>query len=101
MSAVGAVDQKYAYVSYSRPDVTTSIEALIEGTRTWRPLAGRILPSFDFKGFLAHHTRDLELSTRGDAHSTAESVLDVLLRPEHCRSPEEHVRGQSAVTDKI
>jgi pyoverdine/dityrosine biosynthesis protein Dit1 len=101
MSAVGAVDQKYSYVSYSRPDVTTSIEALIDATRTWRPLAGRILQRFDFPGFLAHHTRDLELPRRDGAQSTAEAVLDVLLRPEHCRSPEEHVRGQSAVTDKI
>ena len=101
MSAVGAVDQKYSYVSYSRPDVTTSIEALIEATRTWRPLAGRIIPRFDFAGFLAHHTRDLESPGGGGSQATAEAVVDVLLRPEHCRSPEEHVRGQSAVTDKI
>ena len=101
MSVVGAVDQKYSYVSYSRPDVTTSIEALIEASRTWRPLAGRILESFDFRGFLAHHTRDLESPSGDGTRPTAEAVLDVLLRPEHCRSPEEHVRGQAAVTDKI
>jgi L-tyrosine isonitrile synthase len=101
MSAVGAVDQKYSYVSYSRPDVTTSIEALIEATRTWRPLAGRILERFDFRGFLARHTGDLDLPSGDGSEPTAEAVLEVLLRPEHCRSPEEHVRGQSAITDKI
>jgi L-tyrosine isonitrile synthase len=101
MSAVGTVDQKYSYVSFSRPDVTTSIEALIEASRTWRPLAGRIVESFDFPGFLARHTRDLELPSGDGSQSTAATVLDVLLRPEHCRSPEEHVRGQAAVTDKL
>ena len=59
MSAVGAVDEKYSYVSFSRPDVSTSIEALIEASRTWRPLAGRIVESFDFPGFLAHHITGL------------------------------------------
>jgi L-tyrosine isonitrile synthase len=101
MSVVGAVDQKYSYVSYSRPDVTTSIEALIDATRTWRPLAGRILERFDFRGFRVRHTSDLDLPSGDRSEPTAEAVLDVLLRPEHCKSPEEHVRGQSAVTDKI
>lgn len=101
MSAVGAVDRKYSYVSYSRPDVTTSIEALIEAARTWRPLAGRIIESFDFPGFLAHHTRDLEPVARATSRPTVDEVLDVLLRPEHCKSPEEHVRGQDVVTEKL
>jgi len=102
MSAVGAVDRKYSYVSYSRPDVSTSIESLIEAARTWRPLAGRIIENFDFSGFLQLHTRGLELPRpRGDGKPTVDEVLEVLLRPEHCKSPEEHVRGQSAVIDKI
>ena len=101
MSAVGAVDRKYSYVSYSRPDVTTSIEALIEAARTWRPLAGRVIRSFDFRGFLEHHTRELQRSRKASSRPMVDQVLDVLLRPEHCKSPEDHVRGQSAVTDKI
>ena len=104
MSAVRA-DQKYSYVSYTRPDVTTSIDALVEATRTWRPLSGRIVDGFDFAGFLARHAQPpdpLEArSGRGTRRSVAESVLDVLLLPQHCRSPEEHVRDQPAVTEKV
>jgi pyoverdine/dityrosine biosynthesis protein Dit1 len=95
-----AVDRKYSYVSYTRPDVTTSIEALIEATRTWRPPSGRIIPRFDFAGFLARHTDDLE-PLEPSGRTPAERVLDVLLHPGHCRSPEEHVRGQPVVTEKV
>jgi pyoverdine/dityrosine biosynthesis protein Dit1 len=102
MAAVGAVDRKYSYVSYSRPDVTTSIEALIEAARTWRPLAGRVMDRFDFDGFLALHMRGLDAASSGpDDRPTGDRVLEVLLRREHCKSPEEHIRGQPAVVDKI
>jgi pyoverdine/dityrosine biosynthesis protein Dit1 len=95
-----SVDKKYSYVSYTRPDVTTSIEALIEATRTWRPSSGRIIRRFDFHGFLAQHTAGLE-PVEPSGQSPAEKVLDVLLYQRHCRSPEEHARGQPAVTEKI
>jgi L-tyrosine isonitrile synthase len=99
------VDQRYSYVSYTRPDVTTSIEALIEGARRWRPPSGRVVEGFDFGRFLAEHTDGLELLDvprhRPEAESLAESVLDVLLLPQHCRSPEEHARGQPAVVEKV
>ena len=104
MSAVPA-DQKYSYVSYTRPDVQTSIEALIEATRTWSPLSGRVIDAFDFPGFLALHTDGAERLEWPAGHDTqqslADGVLDVLLLPEHCRSPEEHVRGHAAVTEKV
>src|ERR687886_57924 len=99
------VDQRYSYVSYTRPDVTTSIDALVEAARRWRPLGGRVLDRFDFGRFLAEHTDGLELldtpSRDSESGSLAESVLDVLLLPQHCRSPEEHIQGQPAVVEKV
>ena len=62
-------------------------------------MAGRLIPSFDFAGFLARHTDGLE-PIRPRSGPLAQQVLEVLVDGGHSRSLEEHVR-QPAVTDKI
>lgn len=100
------MDQKYSYVSYTRPDVTTSIEALIDATRGWRPIGGRVIERFDFPGFLASHTADLPLGdvvrpASPSVASVTDAIVDVLTRRDHMRGPVEDVRGNPEVVGKI
>ncbi|MFJ9556031.1 L-tyrosine/L-tryptophan isonitrile synthase family protein [Nocardiopsis sp. NPDC101807] len=99
-------DNKFTYVSYTEPDVRTTIEGLIEANQSWEPLKARIIPEFDYPGFIERYGFKgalLEPGTGSDdaARTVAERVLAVLNDESHRRGPESHTHAEGSEIPRL
>lgn len=84
----------------ARPDVTTTVEGLIEASRTWRPIQARILPAFDFEDFSRTYGLQRRLGAPAphlhspDIVDVADAILDILNLDEYRRGPREHLYAE-------
>src|SRR5215472_5788306 len=89
--------QRYWYVSHTRPDLSQPVERLIAAARTWRPCAGRVIEEFDFAS-LAARARPPAAATAApapdDAFGIAGRVLDILNLEAYRRGPAEHLEAE-------
>lgn len=95
----GPADQRYWYVSHTRPDLSHPVERLIEAARTWRPCAGRVIEDFDFGSLAARAARPQVAATGilpGDPLAAANRVLDILNLETYRRGPAEHLEAERA-----
>jgi L-tyrosine isonitrile synthase len=89
---------KFSYVSFTKPDVVTSVSDLVEANRKWQPIRGRIVNTFDFAGFIDRYGFKLPAGRMyfdGElgARQTAHRVIETLNRDEYRRGPSENLLG--------
>ncbi|MEV2237327.1 L-tyrosine/L-tryptophan isonitrile synthase family protein [Micromonospora sp. NPDC049891] len=89
-------DNRYSYVSFSKPALDGDLDRLIGAAATWRPIEGRLITSFDLAGWSAVAEHELTPVPRPGSdtpRAVAEAILDVLLLDRYRRGPVENVRA--------
>jgi hypothetical protein len=80
------MSSKYNYVSYTKPSVTTTIDGLVEATRYWEPIEGRVVEEFDYWGFVAQYGLERPASPV-NVGGTAQQILATMNLDEYRRGP--------------
>lgn len=86
------VANRYGYVSFSRPQLTSELDRLVESAARWRPVAGRTIERFDLRAWAGDRRArfDLTPAPRPDPRdpvAVAGAIVDVLLLDRYRRGP--------------
>jgi L-tyrosine isonitrile synthase len=100
--------ERYAYVSFSKPKFTPELDRLIDASRNWSPIRGKVVDGFDFDGWMREARAAFDfgadsaaLSCSGTA-AVARRISDILLLDRYRRGPQENVLAHpDAFVDRI